>query len=167
MLTSHFSQTYGNFSRYFVPFLWEVCRQKDLFCVENRSTIDSAVLAMTDRLKELNVTAMQSHAILILKADICKAYMSIHPHRTTTSSLFKQAWFIRCFVGYWVCDTNMTYYIIFQNPNPSTRSLRRWAFIFIVLLEVWNYIQFNMFVTILLYHCVKSVRVRSYSGRYF
>ena len=107
MLTSHFSQTYGNFSRYFVPFLWEVCRQKDLFCVENRSTIDSAVLAMTDRLKELNITAMQSHAILILKADICKAYMSIHPHRTTTSSLFKQAWFIRYFVGYWGCDTNI------------------------------------------------------------
>ena len=43
---------------------------------------------LTDRLWKLTVAAMRSHAILILKTEIYQAYMSIHRHKMTTSSLF-------------------------------------------------------------------------------
>lgn len=56
------------------------------FLRKTRSTIGSAVVAMSrDRLTELTVKAMHNHAILILKADICKSYKSTHPHWMTAS----------------------------------------------------------------------------------
>ena len=35
-----------------------------------------------------------------------------------------------------------------QNLNPTTKSLERQNFIFIVLQELWNYMEFNLLMTL-------------------
>ena len=51
---------------------------------------------LTDLLGGLPITPLHRHTIVILKADLCSAYMSIHPHRMIVSSLFSDT----LFVGY-------------------------------------------------------------------
>ena len=149
---SHSMKTkpYGDFSWYFVSFLQEAWRQSDTFSVEDRSTIGSVVVMLREWLRKLTVIAMHSHTILILKTDICNAYMSIHPNRMT-SSLFSNVWFIRYFYILQVIEF-VTLSDLLQNQNPSTRSFKglQEGFYFHYL-ELWNYMQFNMFAFILLY----------------
>ena len=124
------------------------------------------------------IIPVHCHTILTLKADRCNAYMN-HLCRMMASSLFIGSWFVRClyiFIHWnddlwtWTCLGDCFFSDFLQNlsqtPSRHTTSYdivrrlidvettscvycRSGAIIFIVLQDLWNYIQFNLLVAIL------------------
>ena len=74
-------------SRYCVSFQWKVWKQTPYPFISRIHYWLGTSMAL-DLLRDLAVNVVYGHTILILKRDICNAYMSIHPRRMMTSSLF-------------------------------------------------------------------------------
>ena len=69
------------------------------------------------RTSELNFIAVHGHMILILKSDVCSAYMSIHTHEMMASSIFIANWFIRNLYVFihWDYDRDIWLYTKFKS----------------------------------------------------
>ena len=94
------------------------------------------------------------HTILFLKTNICSACMNVRLCRMISSPFFIDS-FVPFFVD--ICIFSFIEIMIvisdfLQTLNPTTSGISSRAFIFIVLQEFWNYMEFNLLVIIL--HCM-------------
>ena len=71
-----------------------------------------------------------------------------YKHPTYKSSFFIDSWDI-CVFSFIKIMITISHFL--QNLNPATSSLSSRAFIFIVLQILWNYMEFNLLVTVLHY----------------